>query len=51
MEKRYSLWKEKMKIFMEGTYRGIQNGVKERLVPTHEDNGVVLNRYEKDWSK
>lgn len=37
----YSLWKNKMKFFREGIYRGIQKVVKEgQFVPTHEVDGL-----------
>lgn len=48
----YKLWKEKMKLFIEGTDRGIWKFVKEGpFVPTHDIDGVVVRKLEKDWSK
>lgn len=48
----YSLWKEKMKIFIEETNRGIWKVVKEGpFVPTHNVDGVVVEKPEKDWNK
>lgn len=39
-------------IFIEGTNRGIWKALKEGpFVPTHEVNGDVVDRPEKDWSK
>lgn len=48
----YRSWEEKMKFFIEGTNRGIWKAVREgSFVPTHEVNGVVVEKYEKDWCK
>lgn len=48
----YNLWREKMKVFIEGMNCGIWKIVKEGpFVPTHEVNGTVVDKLEKDWSK
>lgn len=41
-----------MLIFIEGVDRGIRNIVKESsFVPTHEVNGVVVNKHKDNWTK
>lgn len=40
-----------MKIFIEETYHGIWKDEKRPLIPTHDVDGVIVDKLEKDWSK
>ena len=49
---RCSLWKDKMKFFIEGMKYGILKDVNEGpFIPKHIVNGVIENKPEKDWIK
>lgn len=51
-EEGYSLWKEKMKFFIEGTNCGIQNVLKESpFIPIHNVDGFIIEKPEKDTTK
>lgn len=48
----YALWKEKIRILIEGMNFEIWKVVKNGLfVPAHEVNEVVVNKKEHDWTK
>lgn len=47
----YALWKEKIKIITEEIYFDIQKDVNnDSFVPTHQVDGVVINKEEDYWA-